>query len=139
MLKRSPTASGAGTALSGPFSVTLPCRPDSKLDGPNARLDRWTRHRRNKAWGFTVFAALREAGWPRLVALRDSDWRVTFRVSQARGPIADTDNQVGMLKQVRDSVAAYLGVGDGPTGIEWRYEPWERGPDRTRIELERAP
>lgn len=46
----------------------------------------------------------------------------------------DDDNLRGGLKSVRDSVAAWIGIDDGDSRIEWRYAQ-ERGDWGVRIDL----
>ncbi len=51
--------------------------------------------------------------------------------------LLDSDNAVGSLKYVRDGFAAWLGVNDGDTAIEWVYDQ-EQGAPRTygvRVEV----
>lgn len=41
--------------------------------------------------------------------------------------LMDSDNAIGSMKHVRDSVAEWLGVDDGPSGpVTWDYGPQER-------------
>jgi len=58
------------------------------------------------------------------------------RVSPGHRPV-DSDNLPGYSKGVRDQIAAYYGVDDGPSGpISWSYAA-ERGPSHlVRVEIE---
>lgn len=95
-------------------------RPKSKAFGGNARLHRFGRARLAKLARKKVGDALMVAGWPR--ELPPGRFTLTFRVEVAGGSRMDSDNQVAVLKECRDGVAAWLGTHDGPTGpIRWRY------------------
>ena len=108
-------------------------RPRSTLDGQNARLHWAARHKRTLSVHSLMVAKLAEADFPRSLA---GPATVTLRVSQARGPLPDSDGVQAMLKSTRDAVARWFGVDDGPTGpITWEYS-WGRGPDSVEIVLE---
>ena len=48
----------------------------------------------------------------------------------------DDDNLAGAFKAVRDGVAAFFGVDDGPKGpIAWRYEQRRGQPKQYRVEI----
>ena len=50
----------------------------------------------------------------------------------------DTDNLAGALKAVRDAVAAWLGVDDGPGGLVWEVdqEPHRRHRNTPGVRIE---
>lgn len=50
------------------------------------------------------------------------------RVMDGRQRAYDSDNLAAALKSVRDGVADGLGIGDGWSGITWRYDQRRRGP-----------
>lgn len=110
-------------------------RPRSKEFGGNARLHRFARAKLAKVARKKVGDALMVAGWPR--ELPAGRFILTFRVEVAGGSMMDSDNQVAVLKEVRDAVADWLGTHDGPTGpIRWRYS-YRSGPiDRVVMTLE---
>lgn len=108
-------------------------RPLAKHFGVNAR-QHWRAAAKQVALahGKTLVAMLL-AGWlhelpgPTVV-------RITIR--QARGKQPDSDALVILPKAIRDQVASWFGVDDGPGGpITWEYA-WERGADGVLIELE---
>lgn len=113
-------------------------RPRSKEFGGNARLHRFGRARLAKLARKKVGDALMVAGWPR--SLPAGRFTLTFRVEVAGGSRMDSDNQVSVLKEVRDACADWLGTHDGPTGpIRWRYS-YRSGPiDRVVMVLEEIP
>lgn len=48
----------------------------------------------------------------------------------------DDDNLAGAFKSIRDEVAAYFGVDDGPKGpIAWRYEQRREAPKQYAVEI----
>lgn len=110
-------------------------RPLSKEFGGNARQHPFARARLAKLARKKVGDALMVAGWPR--ELPPGRFTLTFRVECAHGVMPDSDNQVSVLKEVRDSVAAWLSTTDAPTGpIRWKYA-YRSGPtDRVVMVLE---
>lgn len=63
--------------------------------------------------------------------------RVLF--TRASPALCDDDNLAGACKAVRDEVAAFLGVSDGPSGgVEWRYDQVKvkRGEYYVRVTIE---
>lgn len=48
----------------------------------------------------------------------------------------DDDNLAGAFKSIRDEVAAFFGVDDGPKGpIKWRYEQRREAPRQYGVEI----
>lgn len=48
----------------------------------------------------------------------------------------DDDNLAGAFKSIRDEVAAFFGVNDGPKGpIAWRYEQRKGAPKQYAVEI----
>lgn len=48
----------------------------------------------------------------------------------------DDDNLAGAFKAVRDEIAAFFGVDDGPKGpIAWRYEQRREAPKKYAVEI----
>lgn len=126
-------------AAAGRFStVSIPWRPKSAVDGQNARIHWHRRHQRNLEVATVVLASLASSNWPQSLPDGGKGWRVTFTVRQKTARLMDSDGLVGCLKHARDCIAAYLGVDDGPAGPEWVYIGPERGPDETRVSLERT-
>lgn len=113
-------------------------RPRSKEFGGNARLHRFARAKLAKVARNKVGDALMVAGWPR--ELPAGRFVLTFRVECAHGVLPDSDNQVSVLKETRDAVAAWLNTTDAPTGpLRWRYA-YRSGPvDRVVMVLEEIP
>ena len=95
------------------LSLACPIRIESEAN----RREHWAaRHRRAKAQRAAIGAALLLAGQPPSPPLVVVLTRI--------GPkLLDTDNLAGGFKAVRDAIAEWLGVDDGPTSrVEWRYE-----------------
>ncbi|MGC4117002.1 MAG: hypothetical protein QM765_21050 [Myxococcales bacterium] len=63
----------------------------------------------------------------------------TVTLTRVSPRLADDDNVVGGLKNVRDRVATWLGTGDGPKApVRWLYQQ-EQGPFAVRIRIEGGP
>ena len=110
----------------------LPWRPESPMDGLNARLYYRTRYRRTMYVHTAVGCAIIAACWP-----HELDGRKTCRITveQRIGKLPDDDNVRAMCKAIRDAIAKWFGVDDGPSGpLRWEYV-WRRGPDRTILEV----
>ena len=108
-------------------------RPVASMDGQNARLHWAARHKRTSNIHSLIAAKLAEADFPRSLGGLAT---VTLRVTQARGPLPDSDGVQAMLKSTRDAIARWFEVDDGPTGpVTWEYS-WVRGPDSVEIVLE---
>jgi hypothetical protein len=61
---------------------------------------------------------------------------VRCRLVRVGGREMDYANVVGAMKYVQDTVALFLGVGDGPRGpVKWEYDQSPGGPCGVRIEL----
>lgn len=72
-----------------------------------------------------VFADAAQAGRP-----------VACRITRLGGGLMDDDNLGVVAKWVRDTVALFLGTGDGPRGpVRWEYAQAPGGPWGVRIEL----
>jgi hypothetical protein len=117
------------------LGALIPGRPMSDLDGPNARLHWAVRGRRSKFWQDSIHAYLTNAGFPRSLPDNGRGYVVRISVQQARPPLPDTDNRLGMCKQVRDHIAKFLGVSDAPGGIEWSVDWVLDSVDEMRVEL----
>lgn len=92
---------------------------------PHARATRVRRQRE------TVTAHL--ALWPvRLPSI------ARVRLVRLGARALDTDNLAGALKAVRDAVAAWLGVDDGPGGLVWEVdqEPHKRHRNQPGVRIE---
>lgn len=107
-------------------------RPESRKDGLNARLHHLARHARTASLRTMVGYSIVVARWPdRLHGA--TVCRIT--VEQRLGKLPDDDNVRAMCKPIRDAVAKWFGVDDGPSGpLTWEYV-WRRGPDRTILEV----
>lgn len=96
------------------LAIAAPIRIVSEAN----RREHWAaRHRRSSSQRAAIWAALLLAGEERPVP--------PLTVTMARiGPrLLDDDNLAGGFKAVRDAIAKWLGVDDGPTSrVEWRYE-----------------
>lgn len=107
-------------------------RPMAKTHGLNSRRHFGQRSAQAKQDRFRAAVALQNARWPRQLPWPRAILLLTL-VCQ-RGVI-DDDNLAGMGKSLRDAIARYFGVKDGPRGpIRWRYR-FERG-DRDGVRLE---
>lgn len=85
-----------------------------------------------------VLAALVQSDWPTQLPDDGRGWRITFTLYQHGGRLMDSDAVVGCYKRTRDVIAKFLGCDDGPDGPEWIYRGPLRGPDETRLVLERT-
>ena len=60
----------------------------------------------------------------------------TIRLTRIGPGVMDSDNAVGSLKHVRDAIAQWLEVDDGPSGpVRWEYGEQERGDFAVRVEV----
>lgn len=111
-------------------------RPLAKHFGVNARQHwRSAAAQVKRAHGRTTDAMLC-AQWPRELY---GPAIVTITIHQHIGKEPDSDALVILPKAIRDAVAEWFVVDDGPTDpIQWRYA-WQRGPDSVTIELEELP
>lgn len=90
----------------------------------NAHAHWRTRQARAKSQHHWVLAALAGMQPPTLRAVRDAlDARALVVMLTRVGPrLLDDDDAAGSAKHVRDAVAAWLGVDDGPRGpVTWAY------------------
>ena len=114
----------------------IPLRLDPTTNG--GAVKRWLvgiagKHRR------AVGAALAD-GLGALQALKghiDRGGRVRCTITRLGGGLMDDDNLQPTGKWVRDTVALFLGCGDGPRGpIGWEYDQEPGGPWGVRVRLE---
>lgn len=123
---------GPGSTL----TLTIPLRLDPTTNG--GAVKRWLvgvagKHRR------AVAAALGRQ-LAALASVRehiDRGGRVRCTITRLGGGLMDGDNLQPTGKWVRDTVALFLGCGDGPRGpIEWAYDQQPGGPWGVRVKLE---
>lgn len=116
-------------------SIEIPIRASTSL---NSRLHWAERARRVKNERNLV--RLWMAQYPMGEVIRGCDWAAgRWLVTLTRcGPRPmDSDNVVGALKGVRDSVAEVLGLDDGDARLTWRYRQ-EKGAYAVRVTIEPA-
>ena len=116
--------------------VFIPVRTVSEA---NSHTHWRLRQKRAKAQRYVVLAMLRaRCSYP---------WKhgepvpLIVTITRLSSGLLDTDNLAGASKHCRDSVAEWLGRGDGPNdGIEWRYqqERCKRGEFGVRVRVEVA-
>ena len=126
------TAANTMTDSLDPITVHV-WRPRSTKDGLNARTHRKARaaHTARVRESFTGHMLWHR--WPR--ELPDGLTRCRLTVQLSRGKLTDDDNVPAMCKPIRDAIAKWFGVDDGPSGpLTWEYV-WRRGPDRTIVEV----
>lgn len=95
----------------------------------NARVH-WTRRAaRAKKERTIVAVALRQ----RFDVLRPPTTCTLIRIAPR---MLDDDNLAGAFKSIRDEVAAFFGVDDGPKGpIAWRYEQRKGAPKQYAVHI----
>jgi hypothetical protein len=75
------------------------------------------------------------AGWLRTVQRPDPAGLVVT-ITRVAPRQLDSDNAVGSAKAVRDEIALWLGVNDGPTGpVTWRVEQRKGAPGAYAVEI----
>jgi len=125
-------------AFDPPGAWTIPLRLDPVTNGGALKrglIGRAGRDRRAVAAALSgrlrevaEFADAARAGRP-----------VACRITRLGGGLMDTDNLEAAAKWVRDAVALFLGVGDGPAGpVRWEYAQEACGAWGVRVELEAA-
>jgi hypothetical protein len=73
------------------------------------------------------------APWAKAAQAR---WPVACRIVRLGGGLMDDDNLPVTAKWVRDTIALFLGVGDGPRGpVRWEYGQEPGGKVGVRVEL----
>ena len=107
------------------FPVLVPVRTVSEA---NAHEHWRARKQRASEQHSIVASALRTVERPALPC--------TIRLTRIGPGRMDSDNAVGALKHVRDAIAQWLGVDDGPGGpVTWDYGTQERGDFAVRVEV----
>ena len=111
-------------------TLTLRTLSEANWRGP------WqVRARRVKAQRLATYAALCASGYDPHALL---DGRLVVTLVRVATRSLDTDNLAGACKAIRDSVATWLGVDDGPKGpVTWAYaqEVTKSPLQRVRIEV----
>ena len=107
-------------------TIAIPLKLGAAL---NARVHWTARAKRAKTERAIVAAALRHScpGWPT---------PTTCTLVRIAPRALDDDNLAGAFKSIRDEVAAFFGVDDGPKGpIAWHYGQRKGAPKQYGIEI----
>lgn len=103
----------------------------------NSRVGWRADHAKRKAQHARVASALVASG-RECLERRGAPAKVTLTRLASRA--LDDDNNVGAMKAIRDAVARWFGVDDGPKGpIRWAYAQEKRRVPGVRIHLEWTP
>lgn len=114
-------------------AIIMDWRPMAKTHGPNSRRHFGQRAAQAKSDRFRAATALQNAHWPRQLPWPRAILLLTLVCPRG---VLDDDNLAGMGKSLRDSIARYFGVKDGPRGpIRWRYRSERGARDGVRLEL----
>lgn len=113
--------------------ATFDCETVSELN----ESEHWIkRHKRTRVQQQATAAALADSGFDPEALLQPG--RVVTLIRIARGVLDEGDNLASSLKHVRDAVARWFGVDDGPKGpFKWAYaQEHTRSPlGKVRIEV----
>ena len=108
--------------------------PGLKLGGALNARTHWTRRAaRTKKERAITAVALRCQWFPGIHALTPP---ATCTLARIAPRMVDDDNLAGAFKAIRDEVAAFFGVDDGPKGpIAWRYEQRKGAPKQYAVQI----
>lgn len=133
--KTSPDLVAPGfTPLPGGLSVTVPVYvvAGDNSRGSKVKIGRAGHERRVTA----VELAKRLRELAPLADAAQGGRLVRCRLVRLGGPGMDSDGLAAASKYVRDTVALFLGVGDGPRGpVRWEYDQEPGGAFGVRVEL----
>lgn len=114
-------------------TITIPIDGMKLGAALNARVH-WTRRAaRAKRERAVVAVALRSQWFP---DVETASPPTTCTLARIAPRMLDDDNLAGAFKSIRDEVAAFFGVDDGPRGpIAWRYEQRREAPKQYAVEI----
>lgn len=114
-------------------TITIPIEGMKLGAALNARVHWSRRAARARKERAVIAVALRSQWFP---DVETASPPTTCTLARIAPRMLDDDNLVGAFKAIRDEVAAFFGVDDGPNGpIAWRYEQRREAPKQYRVEI----
>lgn len=117
-------------------TITIPIDGMKLGAALNARVH-WTRRAARAKRERAVVAVALRSQW--LPDVETASPPTTCTLARIAPRMLDDDNLAGAFKSIRDEVAAFFGVDDGPRGpIAWRYEQRKGQPKQYAVEIRLA-